>query len=217
MNNTDIANQMRSGHTCIVTIDLHRGHLDPEIGTLPLPEEKARRVIENCIYILNEARKRRIPIIHVVTVYRNIEEILSNPFWSSLQKSDVQNKRKNMINHNLIGSPQTQLMPGIYKEGDFLINNKKRYDAFYSTDLEFILRSLECRRIAIIGVNTNSCVLATAASACSRDFEVIVISDGVDTMDEPSLHQSSLRIIETAFGRVLTKEEFFKLIDKESS
>ena len=60
-----------------MTIDLHRGHLDPEIGTLPLPEEKARRVIENCIYILNEARKRRIPIIHVVTVYRNIEEILS--------------------------------------------------------------------------------------------------------------------------------------------
>jgi nicotinamidase-related amidase len=207
---------MEKNYTCIVTIDLHRGHLDPEIGTLPLPEERAKRVVENSIYILNEARKRGIPIIHVITVYRNMNEILSNPFWNSLQSDNTLNKRKNMKNHNLIGSPQTELMPGIYKEGDLLINNKKRYDAFHSTDLEFTLRSLGCRRLAIIGVNTNSCILATSASACSKDFEVIVISDGVDTMDDPSLHYSALRIIETAFGKVLNKEQFFNLIGKES-
>ena len=209
--------EMNRKHTCIITIDLHRGHLDPKIATLPLPEDRAKRVIENSIYILDEARRRGIPIIHVVTVYRNIDEILSNPFWNSLQKENTQNKRKNIRNHNLIGSPQTQLMPGIYKEGDFLINNKKRYDAFHATDLEFILRSLGCRRIAIIGVNTNSCVLATAASACSKDFEVVVISDGVDTMDDPLFHHWALKIIETAFGKVLTKEQFFKMIDEENT
>jgi hypothetical protein len=31
--------------TAAVSIDMHRGHLDPEVATMPLPAENCRRVI----------------------------------------------------------------------------------------------------------------------------------------------------------------------------
>ena len=60
-------------------------------------------------------------------------------------------------------------------------------------------------------MNTNSCVLSTVTAACSMDYAVIVPSDCVDTMDDPSLHDAALLCIKTAFGFVMTSTEVMQL------
>ncbi len=66
--------------TALVAIDMHRGHLDPAVATLPLATERCDPVIARATQLFAALRARRVPIVHVVTEYRDAQEILSNPF-----------------------------------------------------------------------------------------------------------------------------------------
>ncbi|MCS7143850.1 MAG: cysteine hydrolase [Archaeoglobaceae archaeon] len=59
---------------------------------------------------------------------------------------------------------------------DYFIR-KKRYSAFFGTDLDLLLRDLEIKEVFICGVATNICVLHTAGDASIRGYEVSVIKD----------------------------------------
>jgi len=103
--------------------------------------------------------------------------------------------------------PGCEVMPTLLDPKDFIVDAKKRYDCFTATDLELTLRAHGVNTVLIVGVNTNSCVIATATAACCRDFAVIAVSDCVDTMDGAALHDAALAIIGRAFGQVMTGEE----------
>ena len=65
----------------VVAIDLHRGHLDMEVATMPTSPEVARQVIAANLRLFTWARAKGLPIIHLVTSYRDAQEIAANPFW----------------------------------------------------------------------------------------------------------------------------------------
>jgi nicotinamidase-related amidase len=103
-------------------------------------------------------------------------------------------------------------MPGLLDtERDSVVDTKKRYDCFIATDLDFRLKSLGVNIVLITGINTNSCVLATAIAASVRDYAVVVVEDCVDTMDGPAHHDAGLMCIRTAFGFVLKQDEILAL------
>lgn len=190
----------------VVTIDVHRGHLDPAVATLPAPPHVAARVTANINGFLTELRKRNVPVVHLITQYRHAAEITSNPFWhfKNAQKGST---RSHIDRHNLLGSPGVELMPGTFVEGDHVIDCKKRYDCFYQTDLQFTLQSLGAKSVLLVGVNTNSCVLATAVAANVRDYAVFVVRDCVDSMDGEEAHAVGLRALEFAFGWAVSSGE----------
>ena len=190
----------------VVAIDLHRGHLDPKVATMPLAAPKAARVLAANQRFLERCRAARIPVAHLLTQYRDAEEIRVNPFWRT-RAENPDNPRKNVLAHNLEGMPGCTVMPEVWREGDWLVDTKKRYDCFVGTDLDFLLRSHGVNTLYVTGVNTNSCVLSTVAAACSRDYAVVVVEDCVDTMDGPALHDAALACIRTAFGFVMTADE----------
>jgi len=190
----------------IVAIDLHRGHLDPMVATMPLDADAATRVTAANARFFAWARAAGIPIFHCVATYRDAAEIASNPAWRA-RAADPNNPRKNALRHNIIGMPGCQVMPQLLGASDFIIDAKKRYDCFTATDLDLSLRSHGVDTVLITGVNTNSCVMATATAACCRDYAVVVVSDCVDTMDGPQLHAAALRVIGTAFGQVVGADE----------
>ena len=195
----------------VVGIDLHRGHLDMSVGTMPASPEVAKAVVDKNIALMDWARKSAIPVIHLVTCYRDAKEISMNAFWRT-RAADPNNPRKNVMKHNLVGMPGCEIMPGIYQlDVDFVVDTKKRYNCFVATDLEFLLKTHNINTLIITGVNTNSCVLSTVTAACSMDYAVIVPSDCVDTMDHPSLHDAALLCIKTAFGFVMTSAEVMQL------
>jgi nicotinamidase-related amidase len=196
----------------VVTIDLHRGHLDPAVATMPLPAEHAAAVTAANVRFLGAARRSGLPVVHLVTSYRDVGEIESNRFWRGLAGTGA--TRGTAREHQLAGGPGQELMPGVcVPEHDRVIATKKRYDCFRATDLGLVLDSLGINTVVLTGVNTNSCVLATAAAACSRDYAVIVVADCVDTMDGPEWHDAALRCIERAFGWVMGSTEVLEAID----
>ena len=195
----------------IVAIDLHRGHLDPDVATMPLATERCGPIIEANKRFFDKARAADIPVIHLLTMYRSVEEIYTNPFWRTRADNPTAT-RKNVLKHNLQGLPGVEVMPELLEDNDWVIDSKRRYDCFIGSELEFCLNKNSINTLLITGVNTNSCVLATAVSACVRDFAAIVIEDCVDTMDGPDLHDAALTCIRTAFGWTMTSEQALESI-----
>ncbi|MEE3000198.1 MAG: isochorismatase family cysteine hydrolase [Pseudomonadota bacterium] len=195
----------------VVAVDLHRGHLDMSVATLPAPPEIAESVVKANINLNHGCRKLNIPIIHVVSQYRDPTETASNPFWKT-KVDQAGDTRKNQFRHNLQGSPGTEIMPGLYAEGDLVIDTKKRKDCFYATDLEFALRARSVNTLLLTGVNTNSCVLCTAATANTLDYLPIIVEDCVGSMDGQSQHDAALLCIRTALGFVMPSEKVFTVL-----
>ncbi|MDR7434861.1 MAG: isochorismatase family cysteine hydrolase [Armatimonadota bacterium] len=206
--------------TAVVLVDAHRGHLDPEVATMPVAPEDARRVRENLGRLVREARALGIPVIHVVMTHRRIPypgaESMSNPFWRAVEaaKQSLTPGRPSTISgHNLEGSVQTEIIPEVGPEpSDYVIRSKKRLSAFYGTDLEFLLRTLKVSTVVLGGINTNTCVLCTAFDAFNRDFQVIVISDCVASMYGEDLHVFGLQNVSRCLGWVLGLDEFLDLL-----
>ena len=194
----------------VIAIDLHRGHLDMAVATMPMPPDDASRVIAANARLFAWCRGAGIPVIHLVTGYRDAQEIGANPFWRT-RAEDPAATRKNVMRHNILGGPGCTTMPQLLAPGDPVVATKKRYDCFLGTDLEFLLRTHGINTLLVTGVNTNSCVLATVTAANVRDYSVIVVEDCVDTMDGPALHEAGLLCIRTAFGFVMDTDEVMGL------
>jgi nicotinamidase-related amidase len=187
----------------VVSVDMHRGHLDPAVATLPLPVERSRALVARAAPIFKELRAAGVPIVQVVTIYRTPHESESNPFWGGKRSAT----RARSHEHNLAGSPGTQIVPELYASTDIVVNTKKRYSAYLHTDLEFVLRDIGARTVLLAGVNTNSCILCTSFETVNRDFDLIVMKDCVDSMDGEEAHRMALTLIETCLGRVMTWAE----------
>jgi nicotinamidase-related amidase len=194
----------------VVAIDLHRGHLDMAVATMPTTPEVAGRIIAANKRLFDWCRGNGIPVIHQLTSYRDADEIRANPF-SRTRAEDPAATRKNVMRHNIIGGPGCTVMPQLLDARDFIVNTKKRYDCFLGTDLDFLLRSHGINTLLISGVNTNSCVLATTTAANVRDYAVIVVEDCVDSMDGHELHAAGLACIRTAFGFVMDTDAVMAL------
>src|ERR1700730_18553458 len=195
----------------VIGIDLHRGHLDPDVATMPLEAKRAAQLVETNRKFFSTARQSGILVVHVVTKYRDVAEIRSNPFWRT-RADDPNASRKNVERHNLAGSPGTEIMPGLREQKDYIVDNKKRYDCFAETDLDFLLRRHGINTLLITGINTSSCVLASAIRANVLDYAPVVIEDCVDTMDGPALHDAALACFSAAFGWIMRSDTVFAAI-----
>ena len=82
-----------------------------------------------------------------------------------------------------------------------LVVTKRRYSAFFNTDLDLTLRDLEIESLIVIGVVTNICVRSTVHDAFFLGYQVIVPEDCVAATG-PREQESSLYDIATHFGAV---------------
>jgi len=65
------------------------------------------------------------------------------------------------------------------REGDHLLP-KRRMSAFFKTDLDQTLRTLQVDTVLVCGITTPFCVLTTALDAVSHDFAAMVVQDCCD-------------------------------------
>jgi len=61
---------------------------------------------------------------------------------------------------------------------------KPRHSAFFSTPLQLVLDDLGARRIVLVGLATDGCVLATALDAHMRGYEVAVVREATAAQSE---------------------------------
>lgn len=81
---------------------------------------------------------------------------------------------------------------------------KPRYDAFYGTPLDHLLRQWGVRTLVLCGTVANICVHYTAASAALRWYDVVVVRDAVSALDPFDLLASLRQTTTLLAGRVTT-------------
>lgn len=156
----------------------------------------AQPVLGNILKVIRFCRMRKIPIIftqHGHTDPSSDGGVLGE-WWGELI---------------LAGSEEWQLLPEIVVcEGD-LILPKKRYSAFFETDLDQRLRTRGVKDVIIAGVMTNLCCETTARDAFMRDYHVFLLIDGTATRKE-DLHLATLKNLGFGFAYLLTCDEFIQ-------
>src|SRR5690606_38791002 len=101
--------------------------------------------------------------------------------------------------HCIAGTEGSQIIQQLQvKDGDKIIK-KRRYSAFYGTDLDLYLREKGVDEIYLVGVCTNICVLYTAADARNLAYKVNVFKEGVASFDEEA-HEFALKEMESTLG-----------------
>jgi nicotinamidase/pyrazinamidase len=82
-----------------------------------------------------------------------------------------------MSPHSLRGTHGEEVIPGLHREpGDHVVH-KRRFSGFFKTDLDQTLRTLDVDTVAVAGIATPICVMATVLDALSHDFKAILIED----------------------------------------
>lgn len=114
--------------------------------------------------------------------------------------------------HTREGTAGAELVPELEPSpSEYVINYKRRYSAFFQTDLDLLLKSLKVRTLIMAGVVTEVCVLATAFDAHAYDYFVVVVKDCVAGLTQKG-HEGALHIIETALGKVVLLTELEKVL-----
>ncbi len=100
--------------------------------------------------------------------------------------------------HCIRGSEEPEVIPELQEFAEEIIP-KRRYSAFFETNLGQRLKELNPDKIIVVGDCTDICVMYTVADARNRDYAVEVPADCVATFD-PAAHKFALRQIKTVLG-----------------
>jgi nicotinamidase-related amidase len=110
----------------------------------------------------------------------------------------------------------TEPFPGFDEDGATILVPKRRYSAFFATDLALLLREQGVEDVVVAGVKTNVCIRATVQDAFANGFHPIVPREAVNS-NRPHLHAASLEDIERYFGDVVGTEDAVRLLEGQGA
>ena len=96
--------------------------------------------------------------------------------------------------------------------GDIVIEGKRGFDAFASTNLDFILRSKGITTIALGGFLTNCCVESTMRTGYEKGYQVYTLTDCLAATSQ-SEHDNAISKDYPMFSRPVTSTEFVAALD----
>jgi nicotinamidase-related amidase len=180
--------------TALLIIDMQECYFDVP----SLVEAKARLVA--CInHLTGGARRAGVPVLWVTTSYR--------PDLSDASL-EIHQRR---ISRCIEGSGDVAILHELSVDaGDHHIG-KKRYSAFFRTDLDALLLRLSIGTLIIAGIYTHSCVRMTAIDAYQRDHRVVIAVEGITSYDERH-HDVSVRYMDGKIGVVATTDRIDALM-----
>lgn len=139
--------------------------------------------IRNGKRVLDVFRQKKLPVIQVKEVHR--PDMVD--FGRELDGSEGV--------HCLEDSPYTDYAELTYPlPGEYRIS-KRRYSAFFGTDLEILLKGLRADTLYLIGGFTDVCIHYTAVDAHQHDYHIRVVTDAV-AGSSPEAHAYALKAIQ---------------------
>lgn len=140
-------------------------------------------VIRNGKRVLDVFRAKKLPVIQIKECHR--PDMVD--FGRELDGSEGI--------HCIENRPENDYAKLTYPvEGEYLIS-KRRYSAFFATDLEILLKGLKVDTLYLIGGLTDVCIHYTAVDAHQNDYHIRVVTDAVAGSSEEA-HNSALRAIQ---------------------
>ena len=153
--------------------------------------------------LIAKCRELSIPIIYTI---HETDEVLNPLEIAAFPHLKNAGMRK--------GTPGVEVVEELKPHANDIIIRKRRFSAFYQTDLELILRNMKTPRIdtvIICGTVTNICCESTARDAFFRDFKVVFGSDICSAINLDA-HKATLANMEI-FGRVLDCYSILSALD----
>ena len=188
--------------TAVISIDMHQGHL-ADSPDCPCPAPRARDIVEPIDRFHMAARKLGIPVIHVRTVLRKggIDDVRGlKAAWRLVFPLYV-GPIPNADEHAIEGTRWTELVTRV-EPSDLVVESKKRLSVFYPTDLDFLLRNMNVRVVALNGGFTDCCVLNAAFDASNLSYRVVVLRDLVRGTNE-EMEEAALKMVSLHLGLVM--------------
>jgi len=181
----------------IIVVDMLKDNMKESTRNPYLQEGRA--IIPNLQRLLEESRKKRFPIIFAC---------------DSFLEGDFIFKGKMKV-HSLRGTKGAEVIDDLKPEPKDIILPKRRFSAFFKTDLDQTLRVLGVDTIVVTGITTEVCVLTTAMDGLSHDFSVIILEDCSASRNK-EFHQGCLSLYRDfalyPLFRIMTLAEFLKEI-----
>jgi len=103
--------------------------------------------------------------------------------------------------HCVEGTWGTEIIEDLGARDDDIHVIKRRYSAFFGTDLDLTLKDLMVDQLVVMGVVTNICVRSTVHDGFFNGYEIVVPHDACAATG-PREQESSLYDIATHFGVV---------------
>jgi nicotinamidase-related amidase len=114
--------------------------------------------------------------------------------------------KKKRIRVVIAGTPGAAILSQLdYRSADHLVV-KKRYSAFFGTNLDELLMRLEPSQLIVAGINTHACVRAAVIDAYQRDYKVILARECIESHDAEH-HEISWKYMDGKLGRGMSNEE----------
>ncbi len=106
--------------------------------------------------------------------------------------------------HCIEGTAEEEIIDELAPLAAAHVVKKRRYSAFYNTDLVAQLEALQPDKVVVVGDCTDICVLHTVAGLRNRDYAVEVPADCVASFDAQQ-HEWALGHMEKILGAEVSK------------
>ncbi len=174
------------GRTALVVVDMQNDFVR-DGGGLLVPDAEA--TIPAIRSLVERARAHGMRVVYGQGTHRE-----GDPEWLTWPE------------HAREGSWGWEIVDELAPARDDVVLRKLRYDAFYGTPLDDLLRLWGVDTLVICGTVANISVQYTAASATLRWYEVVIPRDAISALDPFDL-ESSLRQAAFVFaGRITTAD-----------
>jgi biuret amidohydrolase len=172
-----------TGNAVLIVVDIQGGDVEraesrTEIPYMPGRTERAPRVRQ----MIATCREQGIPVVWIQEVHKpSLIDI-----GRELDGAEGP--------HCVEGWPETELAQGLDPRPDEFLIRKRRYSAFFGTELEIVLKAYQADTVILIGGLTDVCIHYTAVDAHQHDYRVRVVTDAVGGSTQEA-HDAALRAI----------------------
>jgi biuret amidohydrolase len=178
--------------SALLLIDVQKEVLDPK-GTLcgDLPKVAAT-LLDAVRQLVAWARRHDVPVVWIRMAFR--------PGYVDASRH-VRAMAEEMAGRLVDGTWGAELVDGLGRLESDTVITKKRPSAFFSTDLNFVLRGLGAEQLIVAGTSTNWAVESTIRDAESLDYAVVVPREATGAR-MGDLHEAALRSIASRYGQI---------------
>lgn len=192
--------------TALLIVDMQYGGGAPDgslVKMLNVDVSKQEDIVTPIIGLKEYFNRNGMMVVNIKTEYK---EDFSD--WEMLDKRFEVKKYKHFIK----GTPDAEIIPPLAPaKGEELIV-KNRWNAFFNTNLEEILRSNGIKNLVITGAATDVCVLETCSNAFSLNYNCIVPIETTASFN-PERKRMGLEMLRFGRAEVVSVEEIYRMFD----
>ncbi len=132
-------------------------------------------------------------------------------FRMDLEDAFLAMRREN-LRVTIAGTPGCRVLPELDRHPRDIEIVKKRYSAFFKTELDERLAACQPDTLVVSGINTHACVRTTVIDAYQRDYDVIVAADCIASYD-PRHHEVTVRYLDGTQARFMENDAILSLLE----